>query len=341
MDYRFLGRTGLKVSAACMGGMTFGREIGKDESHAILDAFAEAGGNYLDTADNIYSDGASEEIIGRWLHKRGDRDRWVLATKVCFPTGKAPTDVGLSRKHIFQAIDASLRRLQTDYVDLYQAHWWDNATPIEETLHAFDDLVTAGKARCLGCSNFTAWQIVQSLAVSEAQGLASFAVLQPMYSLLMREPDLELLPVCRAGGLGVVPYSPLARGELTGKHGAADAPLPGGAPGQGRLSDEERAMLFQAYDAERRRHIVNAVLQVAEANRRSPAQVALAWVAQQEGVTAPILGARTVAQLQDNLGFVGFALSEEDAARLDAASRPRQPYPHDYLGWVNGEYKRG
>jgi aryl-alcohol dehydrogenase-like predicted oxidoreductase len=341
VQYRYFGRTGLKVSVACMGSMTFGREIGEKDSHEILDLFASAGGTFIDTADNIYSDGASEEIVGRWLKKQPSRDQWVIATKVGFPTGKAPTDVGLTRKHILQAIDASLARLQTDYVDLYQVHWWDNGTPIEETLSALDQLVRSGKVRYIGCSNFTAWQLVQSLAVSDAHGLTRFASLQPMYSLLVREPEMELLPACIAEGLAFIPYSPLARGAVTGKQKAEVKMLPAAPCGLGNLSAEDWEKLRQAYDAERVQRIVEGVRRVSEANHTTPARVALAWAASRKGIPSLILGARTVSQLEDNLGFVGLTLSDSDIQLLDDAGKSKLAYPHEYIDWANTEYKRG
>jgi aryl-alcohol dehydrogenase-like predicted oxidoreductase len=339
MDDRFFGKTGLRVSAACMGSMTFGREIGEDASFSILDAFAAAGGSFIDTADNIYSDGASEEIVGRWLSKQ-KRSDWVLATKCGFPTGPAPTDVGLTRKHIFDAIDASLVRLRTDYVDIYQVHWWDRATPIEETLSALNSLVQSGKVRYLGCSNFTAWQIQVALAASDKHGWARFESLQPMYSLVERHADLELLPLCNREKMAVIPYSPLARGVLSGKHKSDEVIVPVQNLGLGKTSDTDWNSLQHLVETERKQRIVESVKHIAESIRKTPAQVALAWVAAQPGVVSPILGARSVAQLNDNLGFLDVALSVQQLADLDNVSGQPSQYPHDYISWANGEYKR-
>lgn len=339
MDYRILGRTGLNVSAACMGTMTFAREIGEEESARILDRFAAAGGNFIDTADNIYSNGGSEEIVGRWLRKQESRDRFVIATKTAFPTGPAQTQIGLTRKHIFEAVEASLRRLQTDYIDLYQCHWWDSKTPIEETLDALGSLVCAGKVRYLGVSNFTGWQLATALAVGGAAG-ARIVSYQPMYSLLVREAEWEILPVCRREGLGVIPYSPLARGWLSGKHPKPEPPaIPALSP-DAALGDSDWQVWKGAYEEERKQRILATVRQIAKEHDRLPAQVALAWVAAQAGITCPILGARSVAQLEENLSFLDIRLSSEEQDRLDKVSSPGQPYPHDYLAYIANEYGR-
>lgn len=339
MDYRFLGSTGLKVSAACMGTMTFAREIGEEESARILDRFADAGGNFIDTADNIYSNGGSEEIVGRWLKKQGNRDRFVVATKVAFPTGPAPTQVGLTRKHVLEAVEASLRRLQVDYIDLYQCHWWDSKTPIEETLNALGSLISAGKVRYLGVSNFTGWQLATALAAGRAAGV-QIACYQPMYSLLVREAEWEILPVCRREGLGVIPYSPLARGTLSGKHPKGDPTALPTLSREQALEDSDWQVLKGACEEERKQRILATVRQIAREHDKSPAQVALAWVAAQPGITGPILGARSVAQFDDNLGFLDLALSAQELDRLDKVSSPGEPYPHDYLAYITREYAR-
>ncbi len=233
MDYRNLGRTGLKVSPLCLGTMQFGWTADKGQSHAILTAAYEAGVNFIDTAD-IYSrwvegnpGGVSETIIGEWIKaQKIPRDRLVIATKVRGEMGEGPNDQGLSRAHIFSAVEASLRRLDTDYIDLYQSHWYDDETPIEETLSAFDDLVRQGKVRYIGCSNYPAWRLMQALWVSDSHGLARYDSLQPHYNLVHRpEYERELAAICRTYGLGVIPYSPLAGGFLTGKY-RRDSPLP-------------------------------------------------------------------------------------------------------------------
>jgi aryl-alcohol dehydrogenase-like predicted oxidoreductase len=213
MEYRSLGDTGLMVSELCLGCMTFGREADEGDSRKIVDRFLDAGGNFLDTAD-VYSKGLSEEITGRAI--KGVRDDVVLATKVFFPMGEGPNDVGLSRKHVTQGCEDSLKRLGTDYIDLYQVHCWDGVTPLQETLSALTDLVSSGKVRYIGVSNFTGWQLMRIVCVSEANGLERFACLQPQYSLVERNIEREVLPVCVEEGLGVIPWSPLGGGFLSG-----------------------------------------------------------------------------------------------------------------------------
>ncbi|HEV7626939.1 MAG TPA: aldo/keto reductase, partial [Streptomyces sp.] len=207
MRNRLLGNSGLRVSELCLGSMTFGRETDEETSSSILDTFVEAGGNFIDTAD-VYSRGGSEEILGRWLTKQR-RDDLVVATKVRFPMGDGPNDKGLGRKHIIEGVEASLRRLRTDYIDLYQVHCWDPATPLEQTLSTLDSLVRAGKVRAVGASNFSGWQLQKAVDISRRRGWEPFTCLQPLYNLLDRETEWELLPVCRNEGLGVIPWSPL------------------------------------------------------------------------------------------------------------------------------------
>ena len=216
MNYRFLGKTGLRVSELCLGAMTFGRETTEEVSRQILDRFVAAGGNFVDTAD-VYSRGASEEIVGRWL-KDQPRDDLVIATKVRFPMGSGPNDVGLSRKHILAGVEASLRRLQTDYIDLYQVHCWDHVTPLEETLSTLDTLVQSGKVRYIGASNFSGWQLQKAIDLSLRMGWEPFTCLQPQYNLLCRTTEWELVPVCLNEGLGIIPWSPLRGGWLSGKY---------------------------------------------------------------------------------------------------------------------------
>ena len=223
MEYRFLGKTGLKVSELCLGTMTFGRETDETDSKRILNHFVELGGNFIDTAD-VYAESRSERIIGSWLKDR-PRENLVIATKVRFPTGDGQNDEGLSRKHILAAIDNSLKRLGTDYIDLYQVHCWDDGTPLEETLSTLSNLVDIGKVRYLGVSNFSGWQLQKAIDVSRHRGWEPFSCLQPLYNLLDRDIELELLPVCENEGLGVIPWSPLRGGWLTGKyHRGMDSP---------------------------------------------------------------------------------------------------------------------
>ncbi|MDT7575875.1 MAG: hypothetical protein QOH17_2208 [Pseudonocardiales bacterium] len=320
MEYRTLGGTGTIVSSLCLGTMTFGNESTEEVSHDQLDRYLEQGGNFVDTA-NVYSAGVSEEIIGRWLAKRPDaRDRIVLATKGRFPMGDGPNDVGLSRTNLTRALDASLKRLQTDTVDLYQAHAWDALTPLEETLRFFDDAVRAGKIRYAGVSNFVGWQLQKAAMLTDGLGLTPIVTLQPQYNLLVREIEFELTDVCLNENIGILPWSPLAGGWLTGKYQRDQTPT-----GDSRLGDDpERGM--EAYAPrnaqERTWQVIDAVGKIAQSRRVSMAQVALAWTADRPAVTSVILGARTVEQLDDNLAAAGLHLSEEETGLLDTASEP-------------------
>ena len=215
MDYKFMGKTGLRVSELCLGAMTFGREADEALSHKMLDMFVEAGGTFIDTAD-VYSQGVSEEVTGEWLAKQ-KRDDFVIATKVRFPMGDGPNEAGLSRKHIMAGVEASLKRLKTDYIDLYQVHCWDEKTPLEETLTTLNDLVRRGLVRYIGASNFTGWQLQKAVSLSKSLGLEAFTCLQPQYNLLCRSTEWELIPLCEAEGIGVIPWSPLRGGWLSGK----------------------------------------------------------------------------------------------------------------------------
>ena len=301
--------------------MTFGSETDEAGSHAQLDAFVAAGGTLVDTAD-VYTAGASEEIIGRWWASRPAdvRESVVLATKGRFPMGPGPNDAGLSRRHLQRAVDASLRRLGVDCIDLYQVHSWDPLTPVEETLRTLDDLVRAGKIRYVGLSNYTGWQVQKAVAVAAAQGLEVPVTLQPQYNLLVREVEWEIVPSCLDAGLGLLPWSPLGGGWLTGKYRRDERPT-----GATRLGeDPDRGV--EAYDRrsvqQRTWDVVAAVERVAEGRGASMAQVALAWLADRPSVTSVILGARTGEQLADNLGAAGLHLDPEETAALDAASDP-------------------
>jgi aryl-alcohol dehydrogenase-like predicted oxidoreductase len=326
MEYRFLGHTGLKVSELCMGTQTFGWGADEAEAHTMADCFIEAGGNFLDTS-NIYNEGQSETILGRWLKKTGKRSQLVIATKVFFPTGKGPNDTGLSRKHLFDQIDASLRRLQTDYLDLYQTHCWDASTPLEETLRALDDLVRAGKVRYIGASNFAPSQLMRAIMLSAMHGWARFDCLQPEYSLLVRSTEWELLPLCRAEGIGVICWSPLAGGWLTGKYRRDQPPPPDSRVGRADRWDD----LPEQRETERTWQIIDALCEIAEARGKTPSQAALNWLLRQLGVTAPIFGARTLVQLEQNLGSVGWALTSDEVARLSAASDIPLPSPYSFI----------
>ncbi len=329
MEYRLLGPTGLAVSHLTLGTMTFGNETPEDESHDQLDLFVEAGGTLVDTAD-VYSAGVSEEIVGRWLADRpGVRDEVVVATTGRFPMGDAPTGVGLSRRHLHDALDASLRRLGVDTIDLYQAHAWDPYTPIDETLRFVDDAVSAGKIHYFGVSNFTGWQLART--IERSVGLTAPISLQPQYNLLVRDIEHELVPACEHYDVGILPWSPLGGGWLTGKYERDHEPT-----GATRLGeDPERGM--EAYAArneqERTWRVVDAVRDVADDLGRSMPEVALAWLADRPMVTSVILGARTVDQLEQNLAAADLHLSDEHADRLTEVSAPVvADYPYGAAG---------
>ncbi len=317
MEYRNLGRTGLKVSELCMGTMQFGWTATEAVSMEILSAAYEAGINFLDTAD-IYSawaegnpGGVSEMIIGKWLKKAGiQRQQVVIATKVRGRMGKGPNDEGLSRAHIIQACEASLRRLDTDYIDLYQTHWFDEATPIEETLAALDSLVRQGKVRYIGCSNYPVWRLMQALWASDRLRLARYDCLQPYYNLIDRADfEREMAEVCQAYGLGVIPYSPLAGGFLTGKYR------------RDKQAESARAGGAKEFFTERNWSLLDFMEKLAqEKGGYSLSQIALAWQLSNPVITSPIIGPRSLEQLKDNLGAAGLRLTGEEKASLDHAT---------------------
>ena len=326
MQYRTLGDSGCVVSSLALGTMTFGTESDEQSSHAQLDAFFDAGGTLVDTAD-VYSAGASEEIIGRWLHKqpREIRDQVVLATKGRFATGPGANDVGLSRRHLRDALHASLRRLGVESVDLYQLHAFDPHTPMIETLQFLDDAVRAGQIRYIGLSNFTGWQIQKFVDLAEFRGLSRPVTLQPQYNLLVREIEWEIVPACESTGLGLLPWSPLGGGWLTGKYTKSSRPT--GATRLGENPDRG----VEAYDRrsgqQRTWDVIEAVQSVAESRGVSMAQVALAWLVDRPMMSSVILGARTLEQLSENLGAADLRLTSDETERLDAAS---DPAPADY-----------
>jgi aryl-alcohol dehydrogenase-like predicted oxidoreductase len=323
MEVKRMGRTGLKVTEICMGTMTFGAQVEEDVAHAILDCALDAGVNFVDTADiypvppAIETAGRTEEIVGHWL--RGKRSRVVLATKCRARVGSGPNDEGLSRGHILDAVDASLRRLETDYIDLYQVHAPDPDTPLDETLRALDDLVRWGKVRYIGCSNFEAWRLYKSLWVSDRLRLARFDCVQPRYNLLHRDIELDLLPACLEEGIGVIAYNPLAGGFLAGKY-RRDEPPPedtrmGLTGGAGPLY-RSRYWHDNLFDA------VDKVKEVAEGCGGTPVQVAVAWVLRQPAVTSAIVGATRVEQLEDSLKGVELTLDDPAMETLNALSPP-------------------
>ncbi|MFV0307886.1 MAG: aldo/keto reductase [Desertimonas sp.] len=323
MKFVKLGSTGIDVSAVCLGCMSFGVPergnhlwtLPEDESRALLVAALESGINFLDTA-NVYSDGTSEEIVGRVLAQVSDRDDIVLATKVHGRMRKAPNGAGLSRKAILSEIDHSLRRLNTDYVDLYQIHRWDPNTPIEETMEALHDVVKAGKARYIGASSMWAWQFAKAQHVADLNGWTRFATMQNHYNLLYREEEREMLPLCLDQGVGVIPWSPLARGKLT---------RPWDESTDRSETDEFGKTLYRDED----RVIVERVAEVALERGVSPAQVAMAWVAMHPAVSAPIVGVTKMTQLDDAIAAVDLELTDDEIDRLE------EPYqPHQVVGFI-------
>lgn len=330
MEQRFLGRTGLKVSELCLGAMSFSNWTDEQTSHQMLDKFVEAGGTFIDTAD-VYNAGGSEEVVGRWL-KTKQRDDLVIATKVYGDMGPGPNDGGAGRKHIVAAVEASLRRLGTDYIDLYQVHVFDDATPLEETISTLDKLVSSGKVRFVGASNYSGWQLQKSVDLARQHGWEPFVCLQPLYNLLDREAEWELIPVCQAEGLGLIAWSPLRSGWLSGAYRRGmTAPVSGGRIDQQSNQDPEWGETWQKYANEHTWNVLDTVHAVAEETGKSPAQVSLRWLVQRPGVTAPIIGARTLAHFEDNLGAAGWKLSDEQMNRLTSASDQRLPYPYDVL----------
>lgn len=325
MQYKMFGSTGIKVSELCLGTMTFGREADKKTSFDIMDRFTEEGGNFFDTA-NVYNSGESEKILGEWLRGH-DREDLFIATKVRFPMGKGPNSAGLTRKHIIKSVQDSLDRLGTSYIDLLQVHAWDPLTPISETMKALNTLVENGTVRYIGASNFRAWQLAQSLYVSRMNGLAEFSSIQPQYSLLCRGTEYEILPLCKAERRAVLPWSPLKGGVLSGKYV--------------RESNNEGGETRVAANMKRGWHppwmgheeyvwgVVDAVRNTASSTGKTPSQVALNWLLSNEAVTSPIIGARNLDQLNDNIGATGWSLSEKQIETLNDVSRLYVTYPYD------------
>jgi aryl-alcohol dehydrogenase (NADP+) len=317
MEHVRLGRSGLQVSRLCLGTMTFGLQSDETTAIAIMDRAAAAGVDFLDTSDayplggDLASRGRTEEIIGRWLH--GKRERFIIATKCFAPTGPAPFDAGNSRKHIMSAVDASLRRLQTDYIDLYQLHGYDLATPIDETLSALDDLVHAGKVRYIGCSNFLTYQLVRAVGRSETLRLARFDSVQPRYNLLFRQIEREMLPFCEEDGVGVIPYNPIAGGLLSGKHDWGTPPAEGG-----RFTLGWAGQIYQErYWNERAFATVSALGKLADQAGVSLVTLSVAWVLANKAITAPIIGASRPDQLDASVAAADYALDPDLKRQMD------------------------
>ncbi len=333
MEYRLLGASGCAVSVLALGALTFGNEASAADSHAQLDRFAEAGGTLVDTAD-VYADTRSEEIIGHWLASRpGARETVVLATKGRFPTDETPNGHGLSRRHLASALDASLRRLNVEAIDLYQLHSWDPLTPIAETLRFLDDAVRAGKILYVGLSNFTGWQLQKAVDVADAHDLCRPVTVQPQYNLLARAIEWEIVPACQSEGLGLLSWSPLASGWLTGKY-QRDQP-PSGGTRAAENADLGMKIWNQRGHLEQTWQVLDAVRKVADGRGVTMSQVAIAWLLGRPAVTSVILGARTLRQLEENMAAAEVRLSAEEIRLLDEVSEPLAPdYPYGGPGQI-------
>lgn len=338
MRYQLLGPSGLRVSELALGTMTFGDDFGwgasKEESRAMFDAFAEAGGTFIDTA-NAYTGGTSERFVGEFAGS--ERDRFVIASK--YTSSMRPADPnagGNGRKNLVQSVEASLERLGTDYLDLLWVHAWDGVTPVDETVRALDDLVRAGKVLYLGMSDAPAWIVADALRLARERGYTPFSAIQVEYSLAERTPERDLLPMAAANGLSVLDWSPLAAGALTGKYldrASGDGASGDAAAGDGaRLDTDMWSSAGAKYRSERANAVARETLAVADEIGRSPAQVAIAWLLRQPGRHIPILGARKLSHLEDNLGALSLDLSDDQAERLDRVSRIDLGFPHDFLG---------
>jgi aryl-alcohol dehydrogenase (NADP+) len=325
MDYENLGDTGLKVSRICLGMMTYGTSqwrdwvLDEDESRSFIQRALELGINFFDTAD-AYSVGVSEQVTGKALRDFTRREEVVIATKVFFRMGDSPNQGGLSRLHIMDAIDASLRRLGTDYVDLYQIHRFDPSTPMEETLEALHDVVKAGKARYIGASSMYAWQFTKYLYLADLHGWTRFVSMQNHYNLVYREEEREMMPLCRAEGIGVIPWSPLARGFLTGNRSQEDY----GSTTRAKSDDFAHSMYYQETDFQ----IVERVVELAERRGVTPAQIALSWLLNQDGVTAPIIGASKMPHLEQAVAALEIELSEDERTYLEEIYQPHPVLGH-------------
>lgn len=334
MQLRPLGRTGIRVPPLCLGTMTFGLQCDEKTSFAILDRALEGGIDFIDTADvyplggDVSTAGRTEEIIGRWMRERGNRGRIVLATKCAGQMGPGPNDGGLSRYHIQRAVEASLRRLQTDVIDLYQVHAFDPRTPIDETLRALDDLVRSGKVRYVGCSNYPAWRLAEALGTSERLSIARYETLQPRYNAIYREIETELLPMCRANGMGVIVYNPLAGGFLSGKYRKGEAPREGTRFTLGTAGHRYQ----QRYWDDAQFDAVAALGEAVQAREQTLATVAIAWAIAQPGITSAIVGASRPEQLDDTLAAPDLELDDELQEACDAAwwSLPRRAVLEGY-----------
>jgi len=343
LQYNYLGRTGLKVSELCFGAMTFGEnqmmlpsEHDQQVCFDLLDTFVKAGGNFIDTAD-AYGKGNSEKVLGNYLHSSTapPREDLVIATKFFSQMGTSPNSAGASRKHIIDAVECSLSRLQTNYIDLYQIHCWDSATPFKETLTTLNDLVRSGKVRYIGASNFTGWQLQKAICTSQALGLEVFSSLQPQYSLLCRSTEWELFPVCREEGLGVLPWSPLKGGWLSGKYRRGMTKPETGSRLEWAQNVGWTETNWQNFANEHTWGLIDSLDEISKETNKTVAQVSLKWAMQRPGVSSTIIGARTKQQLEDNLGASGWQLSEQQMDVLNTKSQVPLPYPYGMIKSIN------
>jgi len=341
LQYNYLGKTGLKVSELCFGAMTFGEsqlpsESDQQSCFELLNSFVQAGGNFVDTAD-VYGLGNSEKVLGNWLHTTSapPRDDVVIATKFFSPVGFGPNDSGASRKHILAAVEASLSRLQTNYIDLYQIHCWDKTTPLKETLTTLNDLVRCGKVRYIGASNYSGWQLQKAITTSEALGLEVFSTLQAQYSLLCRSTEWELFPVCEDAGLGILPWSPLKGGWLSGKYRRGVTQPEAG----GRIAWAQNVgwseTNWENFATEHTWNLIDALDEIAKEQQKTVAQVSLKWVMQRAGVSSTLIGARNKQQLDDNLAAAGWELTSQQMELLNNKSKLPLPYPYGVIEDVN------
>ncbi|MCC7089068.1 MAG: aldo/keto reductase [Chloroflexi bacterium] len=334
MEYRSLGRTGVKVSSLCLGCMMFGGKTTPADSAAIIDRALDAGINFLDTA-NVYSTGRSEEATGEALKRNGKRNEVVLATKVHGKMGPGPNDMNNTRRHIIEQCEASLRRLQTDWIDLYQIHRPQSDMPIDETLRAMDDLVRSGKVRYIGTSTFAAWQMIESLWVSKEYGLNRFVCEQPPYNLLDRRIERELLPMAQSYGIATIPWSPLAGGLLTGKYSRDSQP-----PEDSRYANADANPMYRRRMNDAIWDVIEGLEAIAKEKGVSLSQLSLAWCMQQPGVTSPIIGPRTMDQLEDNLKAVDVAITDDDLKAINRVIRPgTHVSPYYEADWAVSEYR--
>jgi len=322
MKYKTLGKSGLLVSELCLGAMTFGKEVTEADSIRMIHNFLDQGGNFVDTAD-VYVGGESEKIVGKAIKDR--RSEVVLATKVRMRVGPHPNDFGYSRRRILEGVEQSLKRLDTDYIDLYQLHVWDNLTPIEETIRTLDDLISSGKVRYIGCSNFLAWQMMKALSYSDFHNMARFISIQPQYSLINREMDREILPLCKEENVGVIPWAPIGGGFLTGKYKQGESPT------TGRLSKGVGESSWENRNNEKNFKILQTIEEIAQAVDKTPAQVSLRWLLQKEEITSPIFGASSLEQFNENMGSVDWELTAEQWNQLDEISKLPSEYPTTFL----------